>query len=56
MRCPSCQATQLVEIFVTVRDRQLTMRSCSHCELRWWDSDGENVVLDEVLDMATDRR
>ena len=56
MKCPSCQASQLVEIIVNVADRELTMRSCSHCELRWWDSDGQNMALDEVLEMANNRR
>ena len=56
MKCPSCRASQLVEIDVTVGDRELKMRSCSNCELRWWDSGGENVGLNTVLDLATPRR
>lgn len=32
------------------------MRSCSQCDSRWWDSEGESVALPHVLDLATIRR
>jgi hypothetical protein len=31
------------------------MHSCSHCETRWWDEEGERVALHHVLRMADPR-
>jgi hypothetical protein len=46
----------LVEIALTMKDRQVTMRSCSKCDSRWWASDGEDLALPRVLDLATAAR
>lgn len=56
MTCPRCKASRLVEIGVTVGERQLTMRSCSACDSRWWDSDGKALALPGVIELATARR
>jgi hypothetical protein len=45
-----------VEIDITLKERQVTMHSCSKCETRWWDTEGERVGLPHVLDLATARR
>ncbi len=55
MACPTCRLSQLVEISVRMGDRNLTMRSCSRCEGRWWDSDGERLDLPGVLGLAARR-
>lgn len=49
--CPRCDGT-LTKISLTIDGRPVTMRSCSVCELRWWDADGELIDLTTVLDMA----
>ena len=56
MLCPSCSSGRLVEIDITLRERRVTMHSCSRCETRWWDQEGEPVGLRHVLDLATVRR
>jgi hypothetical protein len=53
MRCPKCRVADLTAISLTLRGRSLTMHSCSHCELRWWDQEGERVALNHVIGLAT---
>jgi hypothetical protein len=43
----------MVEIGVTLKERQVVMHSCSRCDTRWWDSEGELLPLANVLDLAT---
>jgi transposase-like protein len=52
MACPVCRARRIVEIGLTLKGSQITMHSCSKCDTRWWDTDGEKVSLDHVFDLA----
>lgn len=52
MPCPVCVDKQLVEITLQAGDRQLVMRSCSNCETKWWESNGEKAGLGSVLSAA----
>ena len=52
MHCPICRNARLVRITMHVNERQLALHSCSHCESRWWESDGSQVGLDRVLAQA----
>lgn len=52
MSCPKCRQGRLVEISLTLRESRVTMRSCSTCETRSWDRDGDAVGLGAVLDLA----
>ena len=56
MTCPNCRGSRLVEIGITLKERQVTMHACSKCETRWWDNEGERVGLANVLDLAAIRR
>ena len=56
MKCPICRRSQLVEIDLALGDQRVTMHSCSRCDSRWWDSDGQSLALPNVLEMATPRR
>ncbi len=56
MRCPVCQSARMVEIAVTLRGSKVTMHSCSKCDTRWWDSDGEKVELDGVFSLAAPQK
>ncbi|MEO7837551.1 MAG: hypothetical protein ABIS21_07930 [Acidimicrobiales bacterium] len=56
MTCARCKVAQVVEIAVTIGERPVRMRSCSHCDTRWWDSEGENLSLPGVVELATRRR
>jgi transposase-like protein len=49
MKCPLCSAADLVVINITTNGRALAMKSCHHCETKWWEADGENVGLPAVL-------
>jgi hypothetical protein len=46
----------LVEIQMTIDGQPVTMRSCSVCELRWWDNAGDLIDLTSVLEMASNPR
>jgi transposase-like protein len=52
MVCPSCRSTALVEIGLKLRDQQVTMHSCSSCDRRWWDKEGETVALPCILELV----
>jgi len=52
MSCPVCRDKRLVEIQLTLRGSVVTMHSCSHCDTRWWDTDGRRVGLTGVFDLA----
>ena len=56
MTCPRCTRSMLVEIALTMKYRKVTMRSCSRCDTRWWNSDGESLGLPNILDLATTSR
>jgi len=56
MVCPVCRSARMVEIGVTLQEAKVTMHSCSKCETRWWESDGERVDLDGVFTLAAPRR
>jgi hypothetical protein len=47
-QCTRCGGP-IVEIVLGSGSSKLTMRSCSTCDAREWQSDGEPVELDDVL-------
>ena len=53
MKCPMCKRSHLVEIEVMLGDQRVTMHSCSRCDSRWWDKDGERVELPRVTELAS---
>ncbi|HVE47539.1 MAG TPA: hypothetical protein VNA57_12435 [Acidimicrobiales bacterium] len=53
MTCSRCKTSRVVEIAVTIGERPVMMRSCSVCDTRWWQSEGEELTLPRVLEMAT---
>ena len=52
MSCPVCRRQDLVEIRLSLRGSIVTMHSCSTCEARWWDKEGERLALGQVLSLA----
>jgi hypothetical protein len=56
MSCPVCRDKRLVEIHVTLKGSRVTMHSCSHCETRWWDTDGQQVPLKGVFQLAAPQK
>ena len=56
MKCPRCKKYRQVEIVVTMPGQEVTMRSCSRCDSRWRDSEGQSLALPHVLELATTQR
>jgi len=55
MNCPKCNKSGLVEITLNIATRPFTMRNCSSCDSRWWQSEGESLRLPGVLALASQR-
>ena len=55
MSCPKCKKSGLVEITLNIATRPVTMRNCSSCDSRWWQSEGESLRLPSVLALASQR-
>jgi hypothetical protein len=52
MHCARCSKPVLVEIRMTVGDRELTFRRCGRCEAQSWETTDGPVPLSHVLDLA----
>jgi hypothetical protein len=52
-RCSRCGGP-VVEIVIDGESSPITMRSCSVCDARQWESDGDPVELDSVLGELTE--
>ncbi|MGC8626972.1 MAG: hypothetical protein ACP5VR_05330 [Acidimicrobiales bacterium] len=52
MKCPNCQTKELVVIEMVVGGQRVTLRSCSACDLRWWETAEGTASLADVLDLA----
>jgi hypothetical protein len=46
--CPRCRGP-LVAIEITLSGKDLLMRSCSKCDVRFWSARGKDVDLTDVL-------
>lgn len=55
MSCPKCKRSELVEISLNIAARSVTMKNCSSCDSRWWQSEGESLPLPGVLALASQR-
>lgn len=56
VQCPKCEARQMVEIALSVAGERVTMKSCSACDLRWWEGYHGKVPLTDVLGLAARER
>lgn len=45
--CPQCHGS-VIAIRIEA-EQGLTLKSCSHCDLRMWDDGGRRIPLDEVI-------
>ncbi|MDQ6615813.1 MAG: hypothetical protein M3083_14010 [Actinomycetota bacterium] len=52
MQCPQCESRQMVEISLSVAGERVVLRSCSACDLRWWEGYSGLLPLAHLLDMA----
>jgi hypothetical protein len=55
MHCPRCRNSRLVQISLTLAGEHVQLRSCSACDTRWWDREGEPIALHDVLQLASVR-
>ncbi|HWG74321.1 MAG TPA: hypothetical protein VG184_09740 [Acidimicrobiales bacterium] len=55
MKCPRCKTRELVVIDMAVSGQRVRLRSCSACEVRWWEGGTGLLALDGLLALATDR-
>jgi len=46
--CPACD-TPMVTITMKLVDDDLLMRSCSRCDTRYWQVNGEEIDLTDML-------
>jgi phage FluMu protein Com len=53
VKCPRCRSRQLVTIEMTVAGEHLVLNSCSACDVRWWEGDGQRLGLSDVLELAS---
>ena len=54
MECPQCGGRDCVEIEIRLKDDDsVQFFSCRKCEHRWWKHHGDQVALDEVLNLAS---
>lgn len=47
-KCPKC-ARGMVAIRLKIEDEPRTLRSCSYCDIRIWESEEGKTTLDSVL-------
>ncbi len=46
----------MVEIALSVAGERMTLKSCSSCDLRWWEGYHGRIQLADVLDRAARER
>ncbi len=56
MNCPTCHTRRVLAIGVHLAEKNVVLHSCSTCESRWWEENGEVIELTDVLELATVRR
>ena len=45
----------MTEIIVAVGGRELSFRTCHHCEAKWWYQDGAEVPLASVIGLVVEK-
>ncbi len=55
MKCPSCRTRELVVIEMKVASEKIALRTCSPCDLRYWEGLDGQLPLDSVLALVSKR-
>lgn len=51
--CPECGSSDWIEIELTLPEgTEVLFCSCPTCEARWWNRDGQQIALGDVLKLA----
>jgi hypothetical protein len=53
--CPSCGAEALVQVNMVLAGVESSFTSCSLCEWRGWERDGQHLPLASVLTLVSPR-
>jgi DNA polymerase III alpha subunit (gram-positive type) len=53
--CPNCHEGDLITISMAAGGRDLSFRTCHHCEAKWWFREGEEVPLSSVIGLVEQR-
>lgn len=56
VKCPQCASRQMVEISLSISGERVTLKSCSACDLRWWEGYHGRLPLTYLLDLAARER
>ena len=55
MNCPTCGSDDFVTIMINLNDDDsVQFVQCRVCENKWWKKDGDDIALDQVLDLASE--
>lgn len=49
--CPLCQR-QLIQLNHQIAGRNISLRACGHCDIRWWETDGLLCTLPDLLEIV----
>ena len=49
--CPLCQR-KLIQLNHRIAGRDVRLRACGHCDLRWWETDGLLCTLPDLLEIV----
>lgn len=52
VKCPRCRSRDLVTIGMSVAGENVVLKSCSACDVRWWEGAGQRLELSSVLELA----
>jgi transposase-like protein len=53
MNCPHCDGEDTIQIEIHLRTEEtVQFFSCRRCESKWWEKEGDEIPLDEVLTLA----
>ena len=57
MDCPSCTQTDVLEIEHLLPDgTEVRFFACHNCEQKWWNRDGEDIDISQVLEIVRQSR
>ena len=42
----------MVRVDMALADQEIVHHSCSYCDIRFWEANGERVSLPEILELA----
>lgn len=49
--CPLCQR-KLTQLNHRIANRDIRLRACGHCDIRWWETDGLLCTLPDLLEIV----